>query len=90
MESEAGGVARGGAQGAGRRAARAVRVPAGRWFWPRWVVVSAVARMGELAVVAEALAYGLGVSPSDPSGWSVAWAVLLGGLLCGATLWGVQ
>jgi hypothetical protein len=40
--------------------------------------------------VAETPAFELGVvrsgSPSDLTGWGVAWAVLLGGLLCGATL----
>jgi hypothetical protein len=94
MGSEAGGVARKGVQRAGRRAAQAVRRPVGRWFWPRWIAVSVVAWMGGLAVVAEAPAFELGVvrsgSTSDYTGWGVAWAVLLGGLLCGATLGSIQ
>jgi hypothetical protein len=49
---------------------------------------------GGLAVVAETPAFELGVvrsrNSSDHTGWSAAWAVLLGGLLCGAMLGGVQ
>lgn len=70
------------------------RVPAGWWFWPRWVLVSAVAWTVGLAILAETPAYEVGIvrsgDPSDTSGWGVAWAVILGGLLCGALLGGVQ
>ena len=69
-------------------------LPAGRWFWPRWVLVSVAAWTVGLAILAETPAFEVGIvrsgDPSDTTGWGVAWAVILGGLLCGALLGGVQ
>lgn len=69
-------------------------VPVGRSFWLRWVLASVATGTIGLAIMAESPPFEIGIvrggDPTDTTGWGVAWAVILGGLLCGATLGGVQ
>ena len=94
MAAGAGDVARKGADQAGSRGTGEAHVPAGRWFWLAWVLASVAAGIVGLAIMAETPPFEVGVArsgdPTDTTGYSVAWAVILGGLLCGATLGGVQ
>ncbi len=62
-------------------------------LWVQWVLASTVGGLVALSMAAE-FPWGVGVIPSgDPAnivGYSVAWAVVVGGLLAGAVLGGVQ
>jgi hypothetical protein len=63
-------------------------------LWLAWVLSGTVAGLTALAIAAETPAFLVGVVPTgDPantSGWTVGWAILLGGALAGITFGATQ
>src|SRR3712207_4604420 len=68
-------------------------VTSGR-FWILWVLNSLLAGFVALGMAAESAPFAAGVVPSgneaNVDGYSVAWAVIAGGVLAGAALGGMQ